>query len=68
MEGHLHGECCGCSVAEGALTQTMSEMEFERGIWQAAMDGSVDRVRRLLENGTPPNVTDSATYTALVSM
>ena len=42
-------------------------MEFERGIWSAAMDGEEERVKRLLASGTNPNATDSAGYTALVS-
>lgn len=69
MDGHVHGDgvSCGCSaVSHSVLTQTMSEMEFERGLWQAAMDGSVERVRQLLQSGIHPDVTDSSSYTSLV--
>ncbi len=44
----------------------LQEMEFERGIWSAAMDGEEEKVRRLLGSGTSPDTTDSAGYTALV--
>ena len=42
-------------------------MDFERGIWQAALDGEVNRVRKLLDKGTDPNSRDGSGYTALVN-
>lgn len=42
------------------------ELEFERGLWQAAKDGDKERVKRLLGDGSAVNATDSAGYTALV--
>ena len=42
-------------------------MEFERGIWQAALDGDVNRIRKLLDKGTDPNSRDGSGYTALVN-
>lgn len=44
----------------------MQELEFERGIWQAAKDGNMERVKGLLAEGSAVNATDSAGYTALV--
>lgn len=38
------------------------------GIWSAAMDGDLERVKSLLKKGTDPNLRDSANYTALVRM
>ena len=32
--------------------QSLSEMDFERGIWRAALDGDVKRVTILLDKGT----------------
>lgn len=49
----------------GGVSQTLDEMEFERGIWYAAQYGDIDRVRALLAAGTPVDKLDSAGYTAL---
>ena len=46
---------------------SQQELEFERGVWSAAMDGEEGKVRRRLAEGTSPNATDSAGYTPLVS-
>ncbi|XP_063304668.1 ankyrin repeat domain-containing protein 39 isoform X1 [Pelobates fuscus] len=40
-------------------------MDFQRGIWAAALDGDTDRVRRFIEKGTDPNQPDRFGYTAL---
>ena len=58
---------CGCSSTSSTYAQSLSEMDFERGIWQAALDGDVNRVRKLLDKGTDPNSRDGSGYTALVS-
>ena len=42
------------------------ELDFERGIWSAALDGELARVTKLLASGTYPSSTDSSGYTALV--
>lgn len=36
------------------------------GIWSAAMDGDMDRVKSLIKKGVDPNLRDSSRYTALV--
>ena len=46
---------------------SQQELEFERGVWSAAMDGEEGKVRTRLAEGTSPNTTDSAGYTPLVS-
>lgn len=56
---------CGCSSKSSTYAQSLSEMDFERGIWQAALDGNVNRVRKLLDKGTDPNAKDGSGYTAL---
>ena len=58
---------CGCSSTSSTYAQSLSEMDFERGIWQAALDGDVKRVRKLLDKGTDPNLRDGSGYTALVN-
>ncbi|XP_030644425.1 ankyrin repeat domain-containing protein 39 [Chanos chanos] len=63
-----HGQNCTCSshqLATPSVHQTLDEMEFERGIWSAAMDGDAERVRTFLRKGTDPNMRDQAGYTAL---
>ena len=44
----------------------MREMDFERGIWHAALHGNVEKLENHLKNGTHPGVKDSSGYTALV--
>ena len=58
---------CGCSSTSSTYAQSLSEMDFERGIWQAALDGDVNRVGKLLDKGTDPNLRDGSGYTALVN-
>ncbi|NP_001107112.1 ankyrin repeat domain-containing protein 39 isoform X1 [Danio rerio] len=62
-----HGGQCTCSghLPTPSVHQTLEEMDFERGIWSAAMDGDVERVRMLIKKGTDPNMRDQANYTAL---
>ncbi|XP_039530860.1 ankyrin repeat domain-containing protein 39 [Pimephales promelas] len=62
-----HGSQCTCSAHRStpSVHQTLEEMDFERGIWSAAMDGDVERVRALIKKGIDPNMRDQAHYTAL---
>lgn len=57
---------CGGHQAVPSVSQTLDEMEFERGIWSAALNDDVDGVVRQLDKGIDVNTTDSAGYTALV--
>ncbi|KAJ7994190.1 hypothetical protein DPEC_G00263340 [Dallia pectoralis] len=59
---------CGCSSHQPpnpSAHQTLGEMDFERGIWSAAMNGDLERVHLLLMKGTDPNLRAYADYTAL---
>ncbi|XP_071390316.1 ankyrin repeat domain-containing protein 39 [Centroberyx affinis] len=60
-----HCSCCSHQVSSPSVHQTLNEMDFERGIWSAAMDGDLERVKSLVQRGTDPNLRDSARYTAL---
>ena len=40
---------CGCLSTSSTYAQSLSEMDFERGIWQAAPDGDVNSVRKFLD-------------------
>lgn len=58
---------CDCSSKPSSYAQSLTEMDFERGIWQAALDGNVSRVRTLLDKGGDPDARDGSGYTALVN-
>ncbi len=45
--------------------QTLDELDFERGLWTAAMNGNLSKCKKLLEKGTNPNIRDDSGYTAL---
>ncbi|XP_040201884.1 ankyrin repeat domain-containing protein 39 [Rana temporaria] len=58
--------CDGCCMGAGSgLRETVLEMDFQRGIWSAALDGDLNRVQRFIQKGTDPNLTDHFGYTAL---
>eukprot|EP00756_Hemistasia_phaeocysticola_P053244 Hpha_TRINITY_DN28701_c0_g1::TRINITY_DN28701_c0_g1_i1::g.42413::m.42413 len=46
---HSHGEC-SCLAHAQPLQQTISEMDWLRGIWGAAHSGDIPRVERLLSS------------------
>ncbi|XP_064615471.1 ankyrin repeat domain-containing protein 39-like [Liolophura sinensis] len=60
--GHSH-DCGGHTPL--SVTQTMDEMEFERGIWSAAMNGETHEVEKHLKRGVCVNKEDSYGFTAL---
>lgn len=53
------------SSANSSFVQSLEELDFERGIWQAAIDNNVTKVKQLIENGTSPDIRDNSGYTAL---
>ncbi|XP_021564366.1 ankyrin repeat domain-containing protein 39 isoform X2 [Carlito syrichta] len=57
--------CCSCPGAVPGVQQTLEEMDFERGIWSAALNGDLSRVKYLILKATDPSQPDSAGYTAL---
>lgn len=62
--GHAH-DCSDHSSGAPSVHQTLDEMEFERGIWSAAVSGDLEEVQRRLGKGENANRTDSSGYTAL---
>ena len=56
---------CGC-ITSSSVTQSLNELQFERGLWGAAFDGNIQKVCQLLEKGCICNIVDSSGYTALV--
>ena len=67
MEHSCGDASCECASSPTLYGQSLSEMDFERGVWSAAMDGELQKVRSFLDKGGDPNTTDSSGYTALVS-
>ncbi|XP_068128497.1 ankyrin repeat domain-containing protein 39-like [Hyperolius riggenbachi] len=62
---HPRGCEGSCTGADPAVRETVQEMDFQRGIWSAALDGELSRVQRFLEKGTDPDLRDNFGYTAL---
>ncbi|KAM3925158.1 ankyrin repeat domain-containing protein 39 [Leptodactylus fuscus] len=56
--------CCTGGATQG-VRETVQEMDFQRGIWSAAMDGDLERVQRFIQKGTDANLADNFGYTAL---
>lgn len=56
--------CCSHGPGKVAV-QSLMEMELERGLWGAAREGELNRVRMLLAKGHDPNQQDPYGYTAL---
>ena len=51
---------CSCHLSS-AGSQNLDELDFERGIWSAAVDGDVDKIRRhLTRSNAEANFKDSA--------
>lgn len=63
--GHAH-DCSAHTSGAPSVHQTLDEMEFERGIWSAAVSGDLEEVQRHLGKGENANRMDSSGYTALV--
>lgn len=55
---------CSCSSAPTPATQSLDELEFERGIWTAAIDNDASKVRTLIARGHLAD-RDNSGYTAL---
>ena len=65
---HHHGDsCCHQSAAPRSVYQTLDEMDFERGLWSAAVDGDKERVQKFLDKGEDPNTMDKSGFAPLVS-
>lgn len=54
-----------CSCSNSTATQSLDELDFERGIWHAAQYGDLERVRKLINDSWDADTRDSAGYTAL---
>lgn len=55
--------CWDHSHASSGVSQTLDEMEFERGIWYPAQHGEPEEVEKLIHRGV--DIRDKSGYTAL---
>ncbi|XP_072180619.1 uncharacterized protein [Diadema setosum] len=68
MTTHDHGDhhgCCAHLSPTPSVTQTLDEMDWERGLWSAALTGDLTRVKCLISGGCDVNSLDKSGYTAL---
>ncbi|CAG0891921.1 unnamed protein product [Cyprideis torosa] len=60
---------CGCEGSchqPSSTTQTLTELDFSRGIWQAVVDGDIKAVQKCLtKKSVDVNVRDTGGYTPL---
>ncbi|TRY67200.1 hypothetical protein TCAL_06442 [Tigriopus californicus] len=58
--------CCQHVTAGSSTTQTLFEMEFERGIWMAAIENNLPKLNEMIvKDKSCVNARDSSDYTAL---
>ncbi|GAM18055.1 hypothetical protein SAMD00019534_012300 [Acytostelium subglobosum LB1] len=62
--GHAHGQDGQCSHMElSSTSQSLDELEFERGVWGAVVNNNVDKLRSLLNgNAALSNAVDRTGY------
>ena len=58
---------CSCPPLSTGLDQTLDELDFERGIWQAAYYGDVQKINTFLSKGIDVNTKDSSGYVMVIS-
>ena len=58
--------CCSHASTVSSVHQTLSEMEFERGLWAASLNGDIESVEQLLSQNCDVNAPDSSSYAPLV--
>lgn len=59
---HTHDENCKCK--SNIAVQSLDEMDFERGIWNAALYNDLEKLDKFIASGQT-NLVDKAGYTSL---
>jgi ankyrin repeat protein len=66
---HQHQYGINCQhLGPASVSQNLFEIDFDRGIWRAALDGEIQRLETLLSknsNRIPVDLRDSTGFTAL---
>lgn len=65
MDSHIHHAGCSCVGNSTTYSQNLDEMDFERGIWSAAVNGETERIKKYINKNISPDVLDASGYTAL---
>lgn len=64
-----HSNCAGSASTNASVMQTLSEMDWERGIWYAAFNGDLNKVQSLIDQARQAKevvtAPDNSGYTAL---
>ncbi|KAK6632150.1 hypothetical protein RUM44_007180 [Polyplax serrata] len=61
MSHNCHSHCCHAT----SVSQTLDELDFERGIWSAASNNDLSRAEFLINKSNNVDIEDKAGYTAL---
>jgi len=56
---------CSHSSSSSSANQTLNELEFERGLWTAALDDDLLKCQELVQRGHDPSQPDSSGFTPL---
>ncbi|KAJ8310780.1 hypothetical protein KUTeg_012645 [Tegillarca granosa] len=56
---------CSGHLTSSSVHQTLDELDFERGIWTAALNGDLLDVKKHLDRNSDCDLRDSSGYTAL---
>ncbi|CAD5113247.1 DgyrCDS2426 [Dimorphilus gyrociliatus] len=59
-----HNHQCSAQYSS-SVQQSIAEMEFERGIWEPAVSGDYNEVKKFISKGVDVNRPDQSGYTAL---
>lgn len=59
---HLDKHECFCSLSQNSTSQTIDELDFERGIWTAALYGEINDIHKHIAKGNI-NAKDNSGYT-----
>lgn len=60
---HIHNENCECKPS--AAVQSLDEMDFERGIWSAALYNDVEKLQKFIRSGHANDVDTTGNQFAL---
>ena len=51
--------CCTITPTNPSVMQNLDDMDFEKGLWQAAIDDNVQRITYLINRKIPVDLPDS---------
>lgn len=64
---HADDRACCAGASTSSVHQSLDELDFDRGIWSAALYGDLEKIEKLLQKDPQcVNGKDKSGYTALV--